>query len=140
MEIYVRRVAALKEKPDQDNSLETKISFQQFNAQPHIANPLSEDMWLGSYSSSTLPTDLALSDYHLVRSLKNQLYENSFPNREQAVEAPSEFFQSIGLILNPWDHGSTQKMTQVAQQQLRWPPPQNSCTEAVFNTTASHPL
>ncbi|WKY15001.1 hypothetical protein Q1695_000485 [Nippostrongylus brasiliensis] len=96
-ELYRRQLGCLKEKLDSDTYWSGRVIFQHDNARPHVANNtrlfLKECGWEVICHPPYSP-DLAPSDYHLFRSLKNHIAGKKFRNEEDVKTAVNTFFET----------------------------------------------
>jgi histone-lysine N-methyltransferase SETMAR len=95
--IYTTQLANLKAKLDSDPYWAGHVFFQHDNARPHVANVTRSTLQGYGWEVICHPPyspDLAPSDYHLFRSLKNHLAGRSFTNRQAMETGLADFFAS----------------------------------------------
>ncbi|GBO99330.1 Mariner Mos1 transposase [Eumeta japonica] len=109
----IRLSHALKERQSEYSKRHDKVILLHDNARPHVAKPVK--MYLGTLKWDVLPhplysPDIALSDYHLFRSLAHDLTDQKFTSYENCqkwvdlwISSKDKFFQrGIRLLPERW--------------------------------------
>ena len=94
---YVRQLQSLAAQVQTTGLKRSKIYFQHDNARPHAAAKVSLKLNRLGWNLLSHPPyspDLAPSDYHLFRSLSNDLRDKQFVNEDDLKEYLQEFFYS----------------------------------------------
>ncbi len=95
--VYCAQLERLKAEIEKTRPQHNKIYFLHDNARPHIAKLTRQK--LIEFGWKVLPhppysPDLAPTDYHLFRSLSNNLREKTFNNDDEVLSYLTNFFQS----------------------------------------------